>query len=62
MATNLEIQTHQRGVLFDLSVLRKNELAKGNDVSGIDLLILRQEAVMAEEDVVWVMAKVAKLP
>jgi len=58
----METRTHQRGSLFDLCVLKKDELAKGNTVSGIDLLILRLKAVMMEEDVDWVMARVAELP
>lgn len=64
MATNMEIRTMQRRALFDLHVLRKDELAKGNNdkVTLLDLLILRQEAEMMEEDVNWVMVRVAKLP
>jgi len=57
-----EIRAHQRGTLIDLHTLKKGEIAKGNSVEATDTLILKLESKMIEEDVNWVMARVAKLP
>jgi len=49
-------------MLFTLHEQRKEDLANGLPVQSLDKLILRQKAEMLEEDVDWVMARVAELP
>jgi len=61
-ATSKEMSMIQRRMLFALCEQRKEDLANGIPVASLDKLILRQKAEMMEEDVDWVMARVAELP
>ena len=57
MATNLEIRTTQKGVLFDLLKGKK----EGDFQKAMEELILKMEAVMVEEDVALVKDKISML-
>jgi len=59
MATNMELQQINRSMLFELLKLKK--VNDGNDVKGLDELILKQQTVMQEEDVAWVEKNISKL-
>ena len=62
MATNLEIRTLQKAMLFDLMLLKRDDVLDGILSKRLEILIHKTIATMEQEDVAWVQKQVSETP